>query len=221
MKSKLTREQIKDFLRKKPSTIYVDEEHTSYELVNDELIIKPITFYNSNENLKKWQNKLLNNSSDYPVLDGLEHAWAILEEEYNEEFPGSVRREQFSSVSPFDAFMYMVGAGFYPTPEVLLAIHECFETYINMEGKVSLEDVFFGKKERGIGNYSAREARARILSHLDFCINLNHLSLKEKKSQYLLAEEVIELFKLDTDPETLLRQYRRHKKNVKTNKKEE
>lgn len=43
--------------------------------------------------------------------------------------------------------------GVYPPPELLLTIGDMFQTYYHCKGKVSLEEVFFGKSKRGVGNH--------------------------------------------------------------------
>ena len=42
-------------------------------------------------------------------------------------------------------FMDAVGCGFYPPPEVLFAVHDAFDAYLAADGKLSLEEAFFGK----------------------------------------------------------------------------
>ena len=206
----LKKEEILSLLRKNPKAMYQDDDFTTYELINGELVIKPITYYNSSDNIKHWQTKLIEEHQNYPTLDGLEHSWNLLESDYNQDMPNLIEREKEKYSSPLSSFMCMVDMGFYPPPEVMLSILDCFQNYENMKGKVSLEEVFFGKKERGIGNYAARKARTEVLSFLDFNITCNH----ENKSQYEIAEYVISHLRLEDEPDSLLRQYRRYKKKL-------
>ena len=53
-------------------------------------------------------------------------------------------------------FMDSISLGFYPPPEVLLAVYDNFNEYIEAEGKKDLETVFFGPPRKKLGNFAAR-----------------------------------------------------------------
>lgn len=84
-------------------------------------------------------------------------------------------------------FMDAIGSGFYPPPEVLLAVHDAFEAYLAADGKLSLEEAFFGDPSRKLGNYAARrhaEIRKGVLA-------LNtELLMRKGMSQIAAAEKV-------------------------------
>lgn len=210
-------EKILEFLLENPNAKIYDNEGNHYVLVENQVIKRPPTYFNTWEHIEFWQNKLLKESENYPVLDGLEQSWQLLEQDYNFEFENLVDRKNRNAETPLKEFLYCIDMGFYPPPEVLLAIVDIFEHYLRSEGNLSLEDVFFGKTEKGIGNYAARKSRNDVLFYLGFCISLNH----EGKSQLEIAEEVVNHLKLKDEPESLLRQYRRFKKkqeNIKSDK---
>lgn len=203
-----TVDEIKEMLKKDPSGVFFDKNMTKYEMVSGKIKKTPVHFYNSNENLEYWQEKLLNESSNYPVLEELESSWVLLESDYNQGKTKLIDRTKLDSESPLNAFMYMVDMGFYPPPEVLLSLLDCFKYYFDAKGGLPLEHIFFGKPEKGIGNHSAQKARKEHLTFLHFSIAID----TENKSQYQIAEYVIDHLKLKDDPESLLRQYRRFKK---------
>ena len=164
--------------------------------------------FNTKVNLKDWHEKMIKESSNYPALEGLEESWKLLDDYYNNPMEDVIDRSSIVQTTPLSAFRYMIEAGFYPPPEVLLALDDCFEMYMAQRGKVELEQIFFGDKKRGVGNYAARTYKERAYKHLHV-----ELSLKifcEQKNQIEVAERVIELFKLTDDVDSFLRGYRRY-----------
>lgn len=67
-------------------------------------------------------------------------------------------KQRDEATDPLEAFFSNVYEGVIPPPEQLLFIADCFMYYIQQNGKVELEDVFFGPKKSGVGNYAARLA---------------------------------------------------------------
>ena len=200
------KERIRKLILQDPQKNYIDESGNQYILKNGEVISLPVNRYNTNQNSKKWRDQL-QEGGDYPVLASLNESWAILEEKYQ-----VINREDVAS-SPLGALDYYFDLGFYPPPEIILSILDCYQYYLAMRGKVTLEDVFFGKLERGVGNHSARKARIKDLQSFDFMNFFEDLSkTNQNKSQYDLAEEYINKFNLDDEPESFLRKYRRYKK---------
>lgn len=169
--------------------------------------------FNTKANLKEWHNKMLKESKNYPVLEGLEESWELLENYYNTPMEGLIDRNHIAQDTPLGAFRYMIEAGFYPPPEVLLALDDCFEMYMALRGKVELEQIFFGEKKRGVGNHAARTYKDKAYKHLWVELSFNQLA--EHKTQIEIAESVIELFKLTDDVDSFLRGYRRYLANLK------
>lgn len=84
-------------------------------------------------------------------------------------------------------FMDAVCSGFYPPPDVLFAVHDAFEAYLAADGKLSLEEAFFGKPTPKLGNYAARmhaERRKGLLAIK------TELLMREGMSQIAAAEKV-------------------------------
>ena len=168
---------------------------------------------NTKANLKEWQVKMIEESSNYPALDDLEESWKLLEHHYNTAMEGLINRNSMEQQTPLGAFRSMIEAGLYPPPEVLLALDDCFAMYMALRGKVELEQIFFGEKKRGVGNHAARTYKDKAYKHLWVELSFNQLS--EHKTQIEIAESVIELFKLTDDVDSFLRGYRRYLANLK------
>jgi hypothetical protein len=169
--------------------------------------------FNTKVNLKNWHEKMIKESSNSPALEGLEESWKLLDDYYNNSIEDVVDRSRIVQTTPLSAFRYMIEAGFYPPPEVLLALDDCFEMYMAQRGKVELEQIFFGDKKRGVGNYAAQTYKERAYNHLRAELSIN--SAFELKIQIEVAESVIELFKLTDDVDSFLRGYRRYVNSLK------
>ena len=46
--------------------------------------------------------------------------------------------------TPIEELQGNVEAGYYPPPEVMIAISRCFKNYLNGRGNISLDEAFFG-----------------------------------------------------------------------------
>ena len=192
MNSELNTEEIYNLLKNSPIDTIHDKHGNIYTL---------------DENIEKWRSAISKKRENYPVLEALEQSWNILESEYNCDVPDLVDRNNLGSDTSIATFMYMVDTGFYPPPEVMLSILDCLNFYEDMNGKVSLEEVFFGKTQKGVGNYAARKKRSKYMRFLHFWLQTDI----NNKSQWEIAEDVIDHFNLDDEPDSLLRQYRRFK----------
>lgn len=104
--------------------------------------------------------------------------------------------------SPLEA----LNACFYnclvPPPELLLAIRHVSSSYFDAAGTVTLEEAFFGKTKRKVGNYSARvhseeseDARMRLMD----------IYFPEILNRSERAQEIVKWLRLDISPETLER----------------
>lgn len=101
-------------------------------------------------------------ASDYPVLDGLNEAWEEIAPQYQVNgrpimSRGSTLRN--TAASPLAALFYMVDMGFYPPPELLLALLDCWDTYSAGAGRMTLEEAFLGPPVPKSGNYAARSQK--------------------------------------------------------------
>ena len=151
---------------------------------------------------------------DSDSIESLEPAWEELNEFYGEIFERFDGEANFQS--PVEEFIYRISSGFYPRPELMVAVASCFERYFSKEGKIELEEAFFGKNTKRIGNYSALSSSHPDLKLLERKLRGSRSPYSKKNGIKALtlneaAELVINELKLDIDPESLLRKYRRYR----------
>lgn len=95
---------------------------------------------------------------DWRGIDGLKK----LAHEYQKINEGgfSTNYEEFSNYlrTPVEVFLNFVRRGAYPPPELLLVLAKSFDLYFKAEGRLMLENVFFGPSVKRSGNYSARRS---------------------------------------------------------------
>lgn len=84
-------------------------------------------------------------------------------------------------------FMDSISLGFYPPPEVLLAVYDNFNEYIEAEGAKTLETVFFGRPTKKSGNFAARR-HAELKK--GFLALRTELLMRKGMSQIAAAETV-------------------------------
>lgn len=159
-----------------------------------------------------WHEKLIN-SKGYPALSSLEEIWQLIDNESDIPFT----REEIKDISgnPLGSISYIIEMGYYPPPELLLCLSECFNVYLSGGGSLELEEIFFGKPKKGLGNHAARFKKD--LSMLDFKLRLEAKNNPDK-TQIQIAVDYISENNLEIDPESLLRTYRRSYKNYKADK---
>jgi hypothetical protein len=172
--------------------------------------------YNTWDHVREKRKKI--EMQKFPALDYMEEGWQLLSD-LND---GILKRDDDERMagSPLGAFLYCVDLGFYPPPEILLAIQDCFEFYFDSNGKYDLEDIFFNcDKKKGIGNYSAQQAQGWLYQQLYMCEQGERRksvidSSYKKKPLADSAESLFDLFNIDdvTDVDNFLRGYRRWKK---------
>jgi hypothetical protein len=60
----------------------------------------------------------------------------------------------FRVLTTVEAFINQVTLGQCPTPELMLSIAKSFQLYLEADGNITLEEVFFGKPKQRAGNYA-------------------------------------------------------------------
>jgi hypothetical protein len=118
-----------------------------------------------------------------------------------------------SQKSPLDEFTDSVYEGYYPRPEVMLALMYAFERYMWASGEKSLDEVFFGqphKKTKSVAflrfeNFRYKRFQARIEEP-----GMKGKTLIQCATELLKTDRHLQ--RLDTDPETFLKGYRRFKR---------
>jgi hypothetical protein len=123
---------------------------------------------------------------------------------------------RWAGKEPLEALFNLVEQGFYPPPELLLALLDAFNAYLDAKGTISLEDVFFGKPTQNAGNFSKKLAsRPRERDLAEHYVGLL-LWRSRRDGTKLSAEEAatkaIQRFKLQgVSAETLARSIRRRR----------
>lgn len=152
---------------------------------------------------------------DFPMLAGLENSWKAITEQTPFLLEG---REALSIGSPLSAFMCNVAAGYYPPPEVMLAMLTCFEHYYARNGQKTLDEIFFGKPHGKKTNAAFAEKKNMRYSSFE---RFYQSRVKNSGSNSETLVDIAEAFlKSDfhdgtkIDPETFLRGYRRWAKPV-------
>ncbi|EJT1341103.1 hypothetical protein QNE93_004217 [Vibrio vulnificus] len=142
----------------------------------------------------------------------LEEAWEVLRNSIYSELDVDSDRE-VPVRNPLRDLNYCVELGMYPPPEVLMSISDTYQKYMALKGKINLEEAFFGKPQKGKGNFSSRSHKDSDLFMFQLLLSVN--SVTDNKSQYEVASEYLERESRDEDPEHLLRKMRRRKQESK------
>ena len=135
----------------------------------------------------------------------LEETWQMLSSCYESHEP--VDRDIMRADEILPAIFYQLDFGFYPPPELLLLLRERFEVYMAAQGKVSLEEAFFGAPRRNAGNYAARSGDS-----YHGLATAMHNGKENGLSQLEVAEQYAEKRNIHVEPESLVRAERRRKK---------
>jgi hypothetical protein len=203
-------DKIKKLLEEKPNTIIIDGDYT-YSIKDKQIQVnmRPTNTWEYVDPIREEMIEEAN--SEY---FNMEHVWQRIND--SEEY--QIDRHSKLSTTPLDDFLHSSEAEMYPKPEIIIFLSDCFNRYFEMEGKESLEDIFFGKKKRGVGNHSAQKSRDKAIYHLSLSKALEEIEIKfskpneNKRTDLELAEELVEKMKLKIDPESLSRKYRRYVK---------
>lgn len=141
---------------------------------NPDGTVSPFSLDEQWKQIEDWHRFLEDDkASNYPVLDGLNYAWEELDSQYAINGKSIIERGadlRRVSGTPISAFFYFVDMGFYPPPELMLALRDCWETYMGNMGTMSLEEAFIGKPKKGAGNYASRKGSSfkRMRMQWDF-----------------------------------------------------
>lgn len=135
-----------------------------------------------------------------PVLDSLSASWRVLDDFYG----GLIERADKHHVAstPFEALFFYLEMGFYPPPELLLALSSMWAMYLRGGGKLSLEEVFLGRAVKKGGNFAQR--RHTWAKYIHMGVQLEVLE-EEGYSTIEAAEIVSERFGGKPEPESIVR----------------
>jgi len=117
--------------------------------------------------------------------------------------------------SPVQAFIHYATTGTSPPSYITIAIAQGFKRYLDAEGSLELEEVFFGKTRRSQGNYANRyqqdtnykEFHEEVLGYVAIIYGKIFSSNTDSLTQN--AENFLTRNNHDIDVDTFLRGYRR------------
>ena len=172
---------------------------------------------NSSDQLEKFYQEIL--SGEYLDLEiHYQNSIATLDKSFAEEYflrgreiPFELEDEAFSGIPDLiNSFLFLQ----IPIPpEVILAMNECFQNYFKEKGRLQLEEVFWGKPERGGGVFAKRLTTLQpyiLFEKTKRAINKLYDSISEENlSERLLRNED---GSYDRDPDSFLRSYRNYNK---------
>lgn len=195
-----------EILKKYPKTLL--------ERVRPDGTARPYTVDEQWERVAEW-HRFLQEADDDPEYTGMDsylEAWDALEPLY--EYHGKSMMErgaglQRESASPLSALFAIIEWGHYPPPELLLALKDCWDTYMHNDGAMSLEMAFLGKPVQKAGPYSKRAnaRRRKMFIQLQFSMEVHKGKTREEA-----AIAVSEMFGGGLDVDTIKRMVRMPRK---------
>lgn len=117
----------------------------------------------------------------------------------------------------FDSFVTNVQFGILPAPETLLIMAEAMQKYLQGNGDISLDEAFFGRKHKKNTSYAMSfGSNHRLMQKVSLWIAAHKIG-NNKTSQLNVVTKLLQEFgdDYDTDPETLLRSWRRWRRQTK------
>ncbi|MBK8069788.1 MAG: hypothetical protein IPK27_19865 [Rhodanobacteraceae bacterium] len=145
--------------------------------------------------------------NDKPVLESLEHLWQHLQKKQGD----VIDREDKVADSPLSGLFHYIDSGFYPPPELMLSLLECWDEYLTGRGSVSLEEAFFGRPIQKAGNYAKRKSQRIRNAYARF-----EVERERKKGRNLTqAAEAVSLIPGMPDADTIARTLRGFRKSGK------
>jgi len=180
------------------------------KLLRGDGTVRPFSLDEQWKQVADWHAFLTDDrANEYPVLNGMNYSWEVLEPLYQLNGKKIIERgEELKSIarSPLSALFYFIDLGFYPPPELLLALLDCWEIYeAGGRGRISLEEAFLGRASPKAGNYAKRSA-ARF-RRMMMRYNFDEL-LREGATRMQAAEAVSAQFGGKPEPESILRMFR-------------
>jgi hypothetical protein len=158
------------------------------------------------ERVQEIREKLINNK-DNDKLTSLETAWHKIDPMPDQAIPYRELGASGSGVNPLFQMTQHLVWGHYPPPEILIAIAEVFNTYMESRGERNLEEMLMGQSKPKVGNYSAQHAldREHRFAKSYFFIEQG----KKGKPLTEIATAYIQKYNLEDDPENLIKKLRR------------
>lgn len=130
-------------------------------------------------------------AEDYgSYLSSLDAAWREMSTDYGE-FLCRDRDEAFGN-TPLEACLMLLRMGYYPPPEILVAVADCFDEYFVHCGEIEL-DRFFKDRKRGLGDFATQRAAEHDSREFALMCQINaSRDEKDRKNMNDLAIEYLQ-----------------------------
>lgn len=178
------------------------------------------SFFNTTENTNSFRDALraAYKTGNYPALCKLESTWQEIQAvtpEYD--------RDIDMAENPLLAFQFITDIGYFPPPEILLAVSCCIKQYLNSGGNISLDEAFFGKSHKKTdsfayahhkeynkyGVFHLRWAKSDCVYKANGFTDISSLPLETRAEQFLDETFGKDAWTEEIDLESFLRGYRR------------
>jgi hypothetical protein len=170
--------------------------------------IRPLSIEEQHKQEDVWYAFLESDRADErPVLSSFNAAWEELDAMYAINGRSIMHRGSSAGTAkaPLAALFHYVEMGFYPPPELLLTLYDCWQTYEAASGHLPLEQAFFGPAKKGVGNYAGRRSGRLRIMHMQWEF-ARHLHEGKTRAQ---AAEIISLeHGGKPDADSILRMFR-------------
>lgn len=176
--------------------------------VQEALAGKPLSVEDQWQAVDDWYRYLEDNrSEDRPFASSFNEAWDELDSLYQINGEPIMKRgsDCRAADTPLATLSYYVDMGFYPPPELLLALNDAWQRYITAGGQMTLEEAFFGPAKKGSGNYAKRKHRRFRLFWLRMEFDR---MLRDGKARLEIAEELSSRLGGKPDADSILRMMR-------------
>ncbi|WP_019028763.1 RuvA C-terminal domain-containing protein [Colwellia piezophila] len=111
-------------------------------------------------------------------------------------------KEHFRFNNPLELFLNDISCGSYPPPEILMMLAKCFNLYFIAEGKLSLEEVFFGQVVKRSGNYSMRKVSSTNFKEFHYHVIREKQCVVNTNIKFNLEEFTLSYLKSCEESET-------------------
>lgn len=153
---------------------------------------------------------------DHILKRPLEEAWQSYAHSQKIQ-PDLAQKRDNEKRDAFDSFVTNVQFGMLPPPETLLIMAEAMQKYLQGNGNISLDEAFFGRKHKKNTSYAMSfGSNHRLMQKVSLWIAAQKIG-NNKTSQLNVVTKLLQEFgdDYDTDPETLLRSWRRWRRQIK------
>lgn len=165
-------------------------------------------------NAKTWNNNqvanAINERLQFERKEQIEIGFGNLLDSFEKADARLPAHKELEFDNPMLGFLSYIEGGYYPPPDVLLAISKCFSSYLKAQGNMSLDEAFFGQTYGKRKSYAYKNFKDGSSS--EYVLFDKWFRLQENVSQAKAAEEFLSRYLpgTDIDVDSFLRNYRRY-----------